>query len=41
VIRAAVIPYLAVGAVTLYLARWFDREGLSFFVRLRREGRLS
>jgi len=27
-IRTALMPYLAVGAITLYLARWFDREGL-------------
>lgn len=28
VIRSALMPYLAVGAITLYLTRWFDREGL-------------
>jgi hypothetical protein len=28
VIRLAVMPYLIVGAIILYLARWIDREGL-------------
>lgn len=28
VIRATLLPYLATGVIALYLARWFDREGL-------------
>src|SRR5690242_15116088 len=28
VVRAVVLPYLVLGAVTLFIARWFDREGL-------------
>src|SRR4051794_36580053 len=28
VIRVVLLPYLALGGVILYLARWFDREGL-------------
>src|SRR5262249_46772853 len=27
-VRTALMPYLAVGAIPLYLARWFNREGL-------------
>jgi hypothetical protein len=28
VIRVTVLPYLVLGAVALYISRWFDREGL-------------
>lgn len=28
VFRALLLPYLVLGAITLFLARWFDREGL-------------
>jgi len=28
IVRTILLPYLALGAVTLYLARWFDREAL-------------
>ena len=28
VIRVILLPYLALGGITLFLARWFDREGL-------------
>jgi len=28
VIRAILLPYFAFGGITLYIARWFDREGL-------------